>query len=177
MRPVGRREHRRTDSHNVPALARRFGDTLRVGDGGAAERVIEEALGLELSPVAVQSLIIAPAMARIGELWEAGAISVADEHLATAISQRVLVRLFEALTVARPRSRERILLAAVEGQHHTLGLRMVADVLEGSGFEVMFLGADVPVESLRGFASQYQPAVTGLAFGIAANIGCLADSI
>ena len=101
-------------------------------------------------------------MERIGRLWEANAITVADEHLATAISQSVLVKLFDRLTVARPRSRERVLLAAVEGQHHVLGLRMIADVMEGAGFDVLYLGADVPVDALRRFAGEHRPSITGL---------------
>jgi len=161
------------------ALARRFGDALRAGDGASAERVADDALACGMAPEAVQSLVIAPAMVRIGELWEQRAIGVADEHLATAISQRTLLRLFEVLSAkrVRPRSRQRVLLAAVEGQQHVLGLRMIADVLEGAGFDVLYLGQDVPVDSLREFVLRHQPAVAGLAFGIAADVGCLADAL
>ena len=136
----------RTDA---PVLSRRYVDALRVAQPAAAERVVDDALAAGLAPAAIQSLVIEPAMERIGRLWEANAITVADEHLATAISQSVLVRLFDRLTVAPPRSRERVLLAAVEGQHHVLGLRMIADVMEGAGFDVLYLGADVPVDALR----------------------------
>ncbi|HZK16451.1 MAG TPA: diguanylate cyclase [Solirubrobacterales bacterium] len=69
------------------------------------------------------------------------------------------------------------MLAAVEGQHHVLGLRMIADVLEGAGYEVLYLGADVPVESLRSHVAKHSPAVIGLAFGIASDVSCLADSL
>jgi CheY-like chemotaxis protein/heme-degrading monooxygenase HmoA len=74
-------------------------------------------------------------------------------------------------------TRERVLLAAVEGQHHVLGLRMVADVLEGAGFDVLYLGEDVPAESLRMFVARHRPAVVGLGFGIAADVFCLADAL
>lgn len=75
------------------------------------------------------------------------------------------------------RSRELVLLAAVEGQRHILGLRMVADVLEGAGFDVLFLGADVPLYGLRGFVAEHQPAVIGLGFGIAPDVSHLAEAI
>ena len=61
-------------------------------------------------------------------------VTVADEHVATVLSYRALLPLQEPLQIAPPRSRERVVLAAVEGQAHVLGLRMVADVLEGAGF-------------------------------------------
>jgi len=167
---------RQTDA-KAPAYAQRYGDALGVADAAAAEQVVDEALVAGLAPAAIQSLVIEPAMIRVGEQWEANTITVADEHLATAITQAVLIRLLEGLTVARARSRERILLAAAEGQVHVLGLRMVADVLEGAGYEVLYLGADVPVDALRRFAAEQQPAVTGLAVGMSVGVGALAESI
>ena len=88
-------------------------------------------------------------MKTIGELWERDAISVADEHLATEISQRVAARLFWRALNGRPRRRERVVMAAVQGEEHVLGLRLAADVLESAGFDVLYLGADLP---LRGTA-------------------------
>ncbi len=70
-----------------------------------------------------------------------------------------------------------MLLAAVEGQRHILGLRMVADVLEGAGFDVLFLGADVPLDGLRGFVAEHQPAVIGLGCGIATDVRHLVQAI
>jgi len=157
--------------------ARRYGNALLVADTGAAERAIDDALADGLSPTAIQSLVIAPAMVGVGELWEVNVCTVADEHVATAISQRVLVKLFDKLSVSRPRSRARILLAAVEGQQHVLGLRMAADVLEGHGYDVLYLGADVPVDALSRFAAEHQPAITGLAFSISLRVNMLAESI
>lgn len=168
---------RRAPDADAPVLARRYADALRIARTAAAEQVVDDALAAGLTPVAIQSLIIEPAMTQIGRLWEANAITVADEHLATAVSQAVLVKLFDRLSVARPRSRERVLLAAVEGQHHVLGLRMVADVMEGSGFDVLYLGADVPVDALRRFAAEHQPAITGLGCAVSVGFGVLAESI
>ncbi len=171
-------DRRATDARTGP-LARRFGDVLRVGDGAAADAIVDAALAAGMTPEVIQALVITPAMVRIGELWETKAIGVADEHLATSISQRALIRLFEKLSAgrARPRSRERVLLAAVQGQRHILGLRMAADVLEGYGFDVLYLGEDVPVESLLEAVTRHLPAVVGLGFGIASDVSSLADSI
>jgi diguanylate cyclase (GGDEF)-like protein/PAS domain S-box-containing protein len=171
------RPARRASDEAVSALAIKFGGALRAGSSAAAEQVMDEALLAGVAPAAIHALVIEPAMAHIGELWESNSISVADEHLATAISHGVLILLFDALSVTRARSRELVLLAAVEGQRHTLGLRMVADVLEGAGFDVLFLGADVPLDGLCGFVLEHQPAVIGLGFGIATDIGTLAEAI
>ena len=172
-------QSRRESDDQVIVLVGRFEQILRAGDSVAAELLTEEALDAGLAPEVIQSLIIAPAMVRDGDAWERGEVGVADEHLATSISQHCLVRLFESMTATRRRlpSTEIVLLAAVEGQHHVLGLRMIADVLESFGHPVLFLGADVPVASLRSFAKERQPAVAGLGFGINSELSCLADSI
>jgi diguanylate cyclase (GGDEF)-like protein len=174
---MGRAARRRGTDADAPVLSRRYVDALRVARTTDAEQVVDDALAAGLTPPAIQSLVIEPAMTRIGLLWEANAITVADEHLATAVSQAVLVTLFDRLWVARPRSRERVLLAAVEGQHHVLGLRMVADVMEGAGFDVLYLGADVPVEVLRRCTAEHRPAIAGLGFAVSVGVGILADSI
>jgi diguanylate cyclase (GGDEF)-like protein len=168
-----------TTDRRHAVLARRFGDVLRVGDGHAAERVISQALGDGLTPEEVQTLVVTPAMERIGDLWESGVIGVAEEHLAASVCERVLVRLFDALSARRERgpARERVLLAAVEGQRHVLGMQMASDVLEGAGFEVLYLGEDVPVESLRGFVARHQPDVVGLAYGTQDGGGLLVQSL
>jgi len=97
--------------------------------------------------------VIAPAMHEIGELWVKGALTVADEHLATALTHRVLAALRPPVWVGvgseQPVvARRRVMLAAVEGEQHALGLRMAADVFEDAGFESIYLGADVPIGAL-----------------------------
>ena len=170
----------RASDAQATALAERFGEVLGVGDGSGAEQLIDEALGVGLAPAEVQSLVIAPAMVRIGEMWESRLLGVADEHLATSISQRVLIQLFATMSGQRHpkvKVREKVILAAVQGQHHVLGLRMVADVLEGAGFEVIYLGADLPVDSLRAVVQKHQPGIVGLTFGISTDVTALAESL
>lgn len=101
-------------------------------------------------------------MWRIGCLWSEGAITVADEHLATALTHRVLASVYGSslgYVTVRP---GRILLATVEGQRHSLGLRMAADVLELGGYEVIYLGGDVPLDSLVDTVAARDPDLVGL---------------
>jgi len=98
--------------------------------------------------------VITPAMHEVGELWVKGALTIADEHLATALTHRVLAALRPPVWVGMgaqhepPRANSRVMLATVEGEQHALGLRMAADVLEDIGFEPIYLGADVPIGAL-----------------------------
>jgi len=151
----------------------RFLDALARGDPKAAEAVADDALGRGVDVAAVHTQLIEPAMRSIGELWErneitvaaehlATAITVAAEHLATAISHAVAARIFARAYHAQPRSRERVMMAAVQGEHHVLGLRLAADVLEGAGYDVLYLGPDVPLPALLDACSTHQPALLGL---------------
>jgi diguanylate cyclase (GGDEF)-like protein len=164
---------RRADDEHARLFARRFGEALRVGEAKLAESVAEEAVEAGLDAAAVECRVVAPAMAWIGELWERGALTAADEHLATAISHNVLARLFPRLLRATPRSRERVMLAAAQGEHHTLGLRMVADMLEGAGFDVLYLGGDVPLDALLDACKRHSPAVLGLGVTMPLNVPVL----
>jgi hypothetical protein len=67
---TGRDPARRVTDADAPLLARRYGDALRVAHTAAAEQVVDDALAGGMTPSAIQSLIIEPAMTRIGELWE-----------------------------------------------------------------------------------------------------------
>jgi diguanylate cyclase (GGDEF)-like protein len=146
----------------LEANSRRYGDALGAADGAAAERVALECLQEGIAIEALYARVLAPAMRRIGCLWEEGAITIGDEHLATAITHRVMASAYGASfgrAIARP---GRIMLAVVEGQRHALGLRMAADVLELGGYEVNYLGADVPRDALVEAVESRRPDLIGL---------------
>jgi methanogenic corrinoid protein MtbC1 len=110
--------------------------------------------------------VIAPAMYEVGLLWQKGAITVADEHLATALTNRVLAALRSPALVDEALGRDpkqpRAMLAAVEGEQHALGLRMAADLLEDAGYQTVYLGADVPTEALLQAIEALSPDMVGL---------------
>lgn len=141
-------------------------DALRGADPAGAYRIAQEALAQGLTIPQLYQRVIAPAMYEIGTLWEKGAITVADEHLATGLTHRVLAALrppprVEA-AMGGPAPRGRVMLAAIEGEQHALGLRMVADVLEDVGFHTIYLGADVPSEALLQALSCFAPDMLAL---------------
>ena len=84
-------------------LRRAFSDALVAGDESAAETAVRAALRLGLSPGQIDVELIAPALWLVGELWERGEITVADEHLATEITVRVLVLQRELMRAERRR--------------------------------------------------------------------------
>ncbi|MHB1048152.1 MAG: cobalamin B12-binding domain-containing protein [Thermoanaerobaculia bacterium] len=128
---------------------------------GAVER------GMDVRDVYVE--VLQEALYEVGRRWQAGRISVATEHLASAITQLVVARLYERL----PRGetvRGRIVLTGVEGESHQLGGNMVADALEADGWDVRFLGTDVPTPDVLEAVSAHRAEVLGISCTIQQNL-------
>lgn len=138
--------------------AARYERAILDGDYDRARDAATEALDAGLPPSQVLTDVLAPSMRRIGDLWEQGVVTTADEHLATAITERVLADLYRTHFSAAPRSRETVLVTSVDRETHVLGTRMIADVLEGAGFRVVFLGGDLPVGALIAAIERHRPA-------------------
>jgi diguanylate cyclase (GGDEF)-like protein len=134
--------------------------------------VARQALGEGMGVAGLYQRVIAPAMWRIGELWEQGEISVADEHLATALTHQVMAGVYGP-SLGHKVKPGRILLAAVEGEQHALGLRMAADVVELAGYETIYLGADVPTDDLLQAVAARSPDLVGLSATMPGSIRAL----
>jgi len=143
----------------ISEIGRAYAAALLSGDEVAAELAIRDALDARLSTAEIDDEIIAPALWLVGELWERGRISVADEHLATEISLRVLALQREVQRVAVDRGDRVVMLATPSGELHAVALRMTDTLLREAGYSVVMLGADVPAHALAASATHYEPDV------------------
>src|SRR3712207_1522351 len=111
-------------------LQRTFTEALLQADEPTAELVLREAVEAGIDEATIHDMVIAPAMRVIGDLWEAGELSIGEEHLATSIAMRCVTLHRERFRVARRRGGRLVVLAAVEGEQHVVGLGMAASLLE-----------------------------------------------
>jgi methanogenic corrinoid protein MtbC1 len=125
---------------------RLFRDALLAADRRAATDIAADLVARGHARCDVYVDLFERALQEIGDLWEANRISVADEHVASAVAQYALTLL--AARAGPPVPRGHVLVAGVEGERHDIGARMVADVIELEGWRVCFLGADVPTLDL-----------------------------
>lgn len=124
----------------------RLEDRLLVGDENGAWSVIESALGSGTEPREIYLQVLAPALAHIGEEWAAGRVTVAEEHRASVVTQRIIGRLGPRFN--RPgRKRGTVVIGAPQGDHHSVPSAMASDLLRGQGFSVIDLGANSPAQS------------------------------
>ncbi|MCY1059986.1 cobalamin-dependent protein [Nannocystis sp. SCPEA4] len=146
------------------------------GDPRAALGVIDEALAQGHAVRTLQREVVQAAQREIGRRWQENRLSIAHEHMATAISQRVLMHLFERAPRAPARG-VTILVACVEGELHELPARLVADYLELGGFSVRYLGASVPTDSLVAIVAEAPPAALALSATMAFHAPALRAAV
>jgi serine phosphatase RsbU (regulator of sigma subunit)/methanogenic corrinoid protein MtbC1 len=120
--------------------------------------------------------VIQPSQYRIGELWEAGRISVATEHRATAINSYVASACYAPLARAAAGG-PRALIACAPDELHELGARMLADLLECDGWDVDFYGTSMPVRDLVGAVREARPLFVGLSAAMVMHLGSVKGTI
>lgn len=154
---------------HLTAVREQYLQAQVTGDRRAALQVVRDALAQGHSVRDVRQRVVQAAQQEIGRLWQENRLSIAHEHMATAISQMALVHLFEEAPVPRARGRK-ILVACVEGELHDLPARLVADYLESEGYGVRFLSADVPTESLCTAIAEESPDLLALSVTMSFNV-------
>jgi methanogenic corrinoid protein MtbC1 len=113
---------------------------------------------------------------RVGELWESGEISVASEHLATAVNSFVASTCFAPLAGATT-SGPKALIACTPEELHDLGPRLLADLLEADGWDVDFYGTSMPVRDLIGAIRGRRPLFVGLSTALVLHLGSVKQTI
>lgn len=146
---------------------------------GRRETAVEQVLramagGATLVDVSVD--LVQPSMYQVGALWQQNRISVAQEHLASAITQGALAAGFGKAEFAPPNGRSAA-FACVQDNHHAIGLRMVSDAFEVAGWDVSFLGSNTPTPSIVSFVAENRPEVLGLSVGLAHHVITLREVI
>lgn len=94
--------------------------------------------------------LVAPALHRVGDAWEAGELTVSEEHRASEISAVIVARMGEHFR-RRGRSRGVAVTLTPPEELHGIASAMTAQLLRGAGWEVHHLGTNVPPEDLQLF--------------------------
>lgn len=136
------------------------------GDEYAASAAVLEALDAGIAPEDVLLDVIAVVQRRVGTEWAANRITVAQEHAATAINDRVIAALAHHPGARRTPDAGRVTVACVDGEWHALPARLLAEVLRLRGWQVDFLGAQVPTPHLIAHVHQHGPEAVALSCSI-----------
>lgn len=147
------------------ARYRRFLDALLVGDVAYCRAEVQAWLDAGRGVRALYEDLIQRALYDVGMLWESGRASVADEHLATAISESLLNLSYPYL-FDRPSTGCSALVTCAANEHHQIGARMVADIFELHGWRSYFLGANTPQGDILALMASRRPQVVSLSLTV-----------
>jgi DNA-binding transcriptional MerR regulator len=148
-------------------------DALLAFDETAAHAAFDRLLA-DLGREAVLRDGVLPALRAIGEGWERGDVSVAQEHFASGLVRGRLLGLARGWDRGSGR---RALLAAPPGERHDLGLIAFGLALREHGWRVTLLGADTPLDTVREAAARLSPSVVVLAAMDPARLEAVADEV
>jgi methylmalonyl-CoA mutase cobalamin-binding subunit len=104
--------------------------------------------------------LAAPLLRRMGEEWEAGRLTPAQERVATAIIHRVLEGAIQFLTA--PYEAPSLLLATPAGERHVMGSVLAAAAAAAEGWRVTYLGPDLPAGEVAAAAIAVEARVVGV---------------
>ena len=156
--PDAREQLRLDPEALVESTLETFATALERGDAEMAESAIATAIEDGITPTTLHAEVIGPALRRLDVLAESGNLGADRERHASTIVRRVLATLYRYMTGGTEATRERVLLAGVEGDSHTLGLQMVHDQLAAAGFQTIF-DTDLTAERLLAMVESQSPDV------------------
>ena len=93
--------------------------------------------------------IIFPLLERIGLLWQASAITPAHERFFTNILRQHFIVAIEKELPLKKKSSNKIIFFLPEGELHELGLLFYSYIARVKGYEVVYLGASIPLQDLK----------------------------
>jgi DNA-binding transcriptional MerR regulator/methylmalonyl-CoA mutase cobalamin-binding subunit len=96
--------------------------------------------------------ILDPLMQQVGDRWQGGSLSVAHEHMVTAVVRSLLGSL--VVTERVPQSAPILLATTPEGQNHEFGAMMAAITASAAGWRALYLGPNLPAEDIAGAVHQ-----------------------
>lgn len=137
---------------------------------GLADLVLERVEEKGALPVYEQ--LLQPALEEVGRRWEHDELTVADEHLVTALTEQVLTRIRRRVT-----SGPTAVVACTPGNEHRVGAVMVGDTLGLAGWNPMVLGARTPFEDLAELCAARDARLVALSVGIEEELGVLGTQL
>jgi excisionase family DNA binding protein len=128
---------------------------LLAADQTGAWKVVEAAQASGKDLRALYEDLLIPAMHTIGDRWESGAVTVAEEHAASQLMVRIISRLSSQIT-RRGVSKGTLVVGTSAIELHVLPLMIAADLIRLEGFDVLDLGCNLPADSFAEIVAKQQ---------------------
>jgi len=140
---------------DAPPIARVLAAVERF-DYAAADREVGHLAAL-YPPRDLVYVLTLPLMRTVGERWHAGTLSIAQEHLASAILRAVMSSLVRLQRP--PAGAPRLLFATPDTELHEFGILAAAMLSAAAGLDPVYLGPEVPADDIGRAAAESDASV------------------
>ncbi|MBF0377770.1 MAG: cobalamin-dependent protein [Desulfamplus sp.] len=166
-------------SENWLELKNAFQSALLDGNHREALALAQDSIKNDLKLQDFYLHIVQPSMYEIGMMWEKAEISVAQEHLASAIVGRIMANISMGKDSSNGKDIDigRAIVTASPNEFHEIGAWMIADTLEQDGWDVRYLGANMPKEDLLLFVKSFIPDLLAISVTMPFNITYVKEAI
>ncbi len=144
------------------ALSQRLFDAIVDGKAQLAQSIVEEELKAGAGPVALISETMIPAMDEVGKLFQEEEYFVPELMLAGRAMKAAMEPLRPLLAASGAKPAGVVVAGAVKGDLHDIGKNLVISMLEGAGFKVIDLGADVTPQKFVEAIREHKPEIVCL---------------
>lgn len=142
-----------------------FLHALLKGDRNLCSEIIRTELKNDTPFIELYERLLKTSLYKVGELWEYNQISVATEHLASAIIEAILNEIYPTIQPSQF-TQKSVVLTCVEDELHQVGIRMAGDIFELHGWNTLFLGANTPVNELMEFLKEKNPDIVAISISL-----------
>lgn len=144
--PVPTRAVSHATSPSLQHLAENLLESLLHFDEAAALEIMRRAFAL-YSVDQVLMEVVQPTLVTLGDAWHRGELPIAVEHYATQFCMQHLMSMLAA--AAPPSHPGSIIAACAPGEMHQIGLLMLVVMLRWRGWDIKYLGPDLPLDRLE----------------------------
>jgi 5-methyltetrahydrofolate--homocysteine methyltransferase len=132
------------------------------GKRNQSVELAQAALDEGIPPLTIVEQTLRPAMGEVGARFSAGEFFLPDLILSAEAMKNATSHLRPLLGKAGDaHKQETVVIGTVQGDVHDIGKNLVTATLEGTGYRVVDLGVDVPVEGFVEAVREHDPAVVG----------------
>lgn len=137
-------------------------EALQRGEAGKVEELVRLALQEKLTPKDILENGLIKGMNIIGVKFKNNEVYVPEVLIAARAMQAGMGVLRPKLVETGVRNIGKVAIGTVRGDLHDIGKNLVKMMLEGAGFEVIDLGADVSVDKFVNAVKEHQPDIVGM---------------
>jgi 5-methyltetrahydrofolate--homocysteine methyltransferase len=127
------------------------------GEMNVTQELVQQALAEKMPPEQILKKGLISAMEEVGRRFECGEFFVPEMLISARAMKSGLVLLRPYLISANVQAVGKVIIGTVQGDLHDIGKNLVGMMLEGVGFEVIDLGADVSADKYVAAVKEHRP--------------------